>query len=55
VLTINVSKHVRNLVITLGSDTINQINDVTRGELFDTIVTIPIKTQRIEKSFLWQT
>jgi len=47
VLTADVSKQVQKTVITQGPDTINQINDVTRGELFDTMVTIPVKTQRI--------
>ena len=47
VLTADVSKRIQNMVVTLGPDNINQINDVTRGELFDTMVTIPVKTQRI--------
>jgi hypothetical protein len=46
-LTADVSKRIQITVVTLGPDNINQINDVTRGELFDTMVTIPVKMQRI--------
>ena len=47
VLTADVSKRIQNTVVTLGPDNINQIKDVARGVLFDTMVTIPVKTQRI--------
>jgi hypothetical protein len=46
-LTTDVSNRFQNTVITPGPDNINQINGVTRGELFDTMVIIPVKMQRI--------
>jgi len=47
VLTADVSKRIRKTVVTLVTDNTCQVNDVTRGKLFDTMVTIPVKMQRI--------
>jgi len=46
-LTTDVSNRFQNSVITPGPDNVNQINCVTRGELFDTMMSIPVKMQRI--------
>ena len=46
-LTTDVSNRIQNTGITLVPDNASQVNGVPRGELFDTMVTIPVKIQRI--------